>query len=195
MWTSRMENLPGHSGLKFFINHNGEPASYADVIMAWQNEQDFRTLFNSLLANTQYAAFRWETPLVTIDTQNRAFEFVVLNDPGLARPVDIYTFSEHFNKSSGRDILAFPNLGRDAILIVPQITGDAAAYGHLGAFVRQAPKNQQQELWRVVGEAMSRRIGAKPVWLNTAGDGVAWLHIRLDDRPKYYAFAPYRHWD
>jgi hypothetical protein len=51
---------------------------------------------------------------------------------------------------------------------------------------------QQRALWQSVGEAMSRRIGARPVWLSTAGAGVAWLHVRLDDRPKYYGYAPYR---
>jgi hypothetical protein len=39
---------------------------------------------------------------------------------------------------------------------------------------------------------MHQRVSAKPVWLSTAGGGVAWLHVRLDDRPKYYAHAPYR---
>jgi len=43
-----------------------------------------------------------------------------------------------------------------------------------------------------VAEAMTRRIGVKPVWLSTAGAGVSWLHVRLDDRPKYYGFGPYR---
>lgn len=31
-----------------------------------------------------------------------------------------------------------------------------------------------------------------PIWLNTAGGGVAWLHIRLDHRPKYYRYLPYK---
>ncbi len=31
-----------------------------------------------------------------------------------------------------------------------------------------------------------------PVWLSTAGAGVSWLHVRLDDRPKYYGHGPYR---
>ena len=31
-----------------------------------------------------------------------------------------------------------------------------------------------------------------PVWVSTNGDGVAWLHVRIDERPKYYAYAPYR---
>ena len=39
---------------------------------------------------------------------------------------------------------------------------------------------------------MQRRLSAKPVWLSTAGAGVSWLHVRLDDRPKYYGYAPYR---
>jgi hypothetical protein len=39
---------------------------------------------------------------------------------------------------------------------------------------------------------MVRRMSAKPVWLSTAGAGVSWLHVRLDDQPKYYGFALYR---
>jgi hypothetical protein len=31
----------------------------------------------------------------------------------------------------------------------------------------------------------------QPIWLSTAGMGVAWLHIRLDERPKYYSHKPY----
>jgi len=29
-------------------------------------------------------------------------------------------------------------------------------------------------------------------WLSTSGLGIAWLHVRLDERPKYYTHAPYR---
>lgn len=38
---------------------------------------------------------------------------------------------------------------------------------------------------------MTARVGTRPVWLSTAGAGVAWLHVRLDDRPKYYSYRPY----
>lgn len=27
--------------------------------------------------------------------------------------------------------------------------------------------------------------------LSTAGAGVRWLHVRVDDRPKYYHYRPY----
>jgi hypothetical protein len=42
---------------------------------------------------------------------------------------------------------------------------------------------------------MAARLSARPVWLSTAGAGVAWLHVRLDDRPKYYGFDEYRELD
>ena len=38
------------------------------------------------------------------------------------------------------------------------------------------------------------RIGPLPVWLSTAGGGVDWLHMRLDERPKYYRHLPWRNW-
>jgi len=77
-------------------------------------------------------------------------------------------------------------------MVVPCPKGPIAAYGHIGAFVRQAPEPQRHALWELVGAAMQRRLGTKPVWLSTAGAGVSWLHMRLDDRPKYYGYAPYR---
>ncbi len=39
---------------------------------------------------------------------------------------------------------------------------------------------------------MLKRIGEAPMWLSTAGAGVPWLHVRLEDRPKYYGHAAYR---
>jgi hypothetical protein len=83
-------------------------------------------------------------------------------------------------------------LSGDAILIVPCPKADPVCYGHLGAFVRLAPEPQQQAFWERVGIASQRRLNQAPVWLNTAGAGVAWLHVRLDDRPKYYRHAPFR---
>ena len=82
-------------------------------------------------------------------------------------------------------------MSKDAILIVPQPVAEASAYGHLAAFVRLAPVPQRQSLWSAVGETLGRRVGEKPVWLSTAGTGVSWLHVRLDDRPKYYGYPPY----
>lgn len=192
MWSTRSEAVAGGRGLRFWVDFKGEPASVAAVLAGWQGDAAFRAMFNALLAGVAYSAFRWETPPVTGASLARPFECVVLDSPGLARRPDPDAFAEHFSRASAAGMVEFANLGGDAILVVPTPQADPSAYGHLAAFVRQAPAAQQDALWQAVGEAMARRVGDKPVWLSTAGGGVSWLHVRLDDWPKYYSFGPYR---
>ncbi len=190
MWTPRCEELANVRGLRFAIDFDSRPATIADVLHGWQNDADFRSLFNLLLAEVPFTAFRWETPAVTTATMSQSFEFVLLDSPGLARRPDPKAFGMHFSRADA-DIAVFPNLGGDAVIVVPYPVADLSANGHLAAFVRLALESQCQALWKAVGDAMGRRIEAKPVWLSTAGAGVSWLHVRLDDRPKYYGFMPY----
>ena len=117
---------------------------------------------------------------------------MVIDEPGLDRPSNYYTFAEYFKEPSNSKIMTFSNLGNDAILIVPKPETDHSIYSHLANFVRSRAVDQQQEMWRTVGKSLLQKLSAKPVWLNTAGLGVSWLHIRLDDYPKYYIFEPYR---
>lgn len=192
MWTAHSEELEDGRGLRFIVAYDSRPATVAEVIRAWQGDAVFRSQFNALLADAPYTAFRWETPAVTAGTvAEQPFEFVLLDNPGLARRPDLKAFAEHFAGAQA-GVATFANLGGDALMVVPCPVAEPAAYGHLAAFVRRAPELQQHALWQAVGEAMARRIGVKPVWLSTAGAGVSWLHVRLDDRPKYYGFAPYR---
>jgi len=190
MWTAQSEPLANPRGMRLTFLLDARPATVADVLQAWQQDAAFRELFNFQLAAAPYTAFRWETPATTTATLSRPFECVLLDSPGLARRSDPDTFAEHFG-AARNGVATFANLGRDAIMVVPS-PGDASACGHLAAFVRLAPEPQRHALWQAVGGAMTQRVGSKPVWLSTAGAGVAWLHVRLDDRPKYYGFGPYR---
>jgi hypothetical protein len=192
MWSSRSEQMADGRILRVAIDRDSSPVSYAEVLRRWQQDADFRSVFIALLADAPFAAFRWETPPITTATANRPFEFVLLDSPGLARNPDAQAFAEHFSGTATGGVVEFPNLGNDAIMVVPCPNGPLSAYGHLGAFVRQAPESQRHALWKRVGAAMQRRLGTKPVWLSTAGAGVSWLHVRLDDRPKYYGYRPYR---
>lgn len=191
MWTTRCEQLPNSGGLRIAVDRDQRPATVAEVLDGWQSDAALRSGFTALLAAVPFAGFRWEVPAITADTANRAFECVVLDAPSLVCTPNPEAFAEHFTKAEG-GIAVFANLRKDALLVVPCPLAEHAAYGHLAAFVRLAPQWQQHALWQTVGEAMVGRIGARPVWLSTAGAGVAWLHVRLDDRPKYYAFEPYR---
>jgi hypothetical protein len=116
---------------------------------------------------------------------------VLLDSPHLSRRPDLSAFAEHLDGTTS-PVITFPNLGGDAVLVVPSPVGDLSAYGHLAAFVRQAPAAQRAALWLAVGNAMGERVSERPVWLSTAGAGVPWLHVRLDDRPKYYGYTGYR---
>lgn len=190
MWTAQSENLMQGRARRFTLEQQGILLTYEAVLQLWRTDASFRAFFSSLLANSPFSALRFETPPVSKETVSRTFEFVLLNDPGLAAKPDAKTFAEHFD--DGMDIVVFSNLGKDAILVVPCPKGPASDYGHLAAFLRSAPESQKQALWQEVAEAMIGRIGSKPVWLSTAGAGVSWLHVRLDDRPKYYGYGPYR---
>jgi hypothetical protein len=192
MWTSRSENLANGRTIKINIDLDASSVSYVEVLHRWQDDAEFRLFFIGLLADAPFAAFRWETPPITTATANRPFEFVLLDSPGLAREADAAAFAEHFGGAAQDGVVEFSNLGNDAIMIVPCPGDPLSAYCHLAAFVREAPEPQKHALWELVGAAMQRRLSSKPVWLSTAGAGVAWLHVRLDDRPKYYGYVPYR---
>lgn len=189
-WATRREDVTG--GVRFVLSRGEQLASTADVLTALAGDAAFRGWFNDLLADVPFAAFRWETPGVTSATAARPFEFVVLDAPHLARDPDPGAFAEHFRKEPGAEAVTFANLSGDSILVVPTPVAERAAYGHLAAFVRGAPAPQRDAVWKLVAETVLRRLGAGPVWLSTAGAGVPWLHVRLDDRPKYYGHAPYK---
>ncbi|MCE9544232.1 MAG: hypothetical protein K8T25_01720 [Planctomycetia bacterium] len=191
MWEARVEQASDNRVQKFQILRGAEAVRYADVLTLWQDDAAFQTFFIELLAGSPFRAFRWETPPLTSATGGRAFEFVLLRSDGLDRPADRSAFAGQFAGADPSGIATFANLGGDAVMVVPCPLGPESAYCHLASFTRSAPQAQQHALWQAVGNAMQRRLGERPVWLSTAGMGVAWLHVRLDDRPKYYGHGPY----
>jgi hypothetical protein len=179
---------------KYRIDCDGTTLSFARVIDLWCSDKTFRDFFNDVLAQSDFAAYRWETPVLNSNTVNHPFEFVLLNSPEFCRrKTDPNAFREYFVASdSDQGIVSFENLGGDAKLIVPSPRTDDTAYGHLAAFIRNAPATQVDALWQIVGRCVKERISDQPFWLSTAGGGVSWLHVRMDTSPKYYGYAPYR---
>jgi hypothetical protein len=94
--------------------------------------------------------------------------------------------------AADQDVLTFENLTKDATLIVPRPTGPMHVYAHLAAFVRGAAEAQRHALLRTLACALLLKMNDRPTWLSTSGLGVYWLHVRLDARPKYYNFQPYK---
>jgi hypothetical protein len=192
MWKTSIESLDNGRVQKFFILHHDRRILYSEVLERWQHDETFRDFFLSLLIDAPFSAYFWETPAVTKDTIDREFEFVLVDSPQLARVhPNSSAFASHFNNKNEM-IAIFPNLGNDALLVVPCPQAPNSVYTHLAAFVRQAPEHQKHSLWQNVGETLEQQLQDKPIWLSTSGLGVYWLHIRLDSFPKYYSFQPYK---
>lgn len=179
---------------KHNIQHNGTIVSSAELVAGWREDESFRDFFISLLAAAPFPAFFWETPAITTATMSQPFEFVLINSPVLvAQHSDPLAFAAQFRDAGDNNgIAAFRNLGGDALLVVPCPLVLESIYAHLATFSRAAPPSQQHALWRRVGESVAASISTKPLWVSTSGLGVNWLHVRLDSRPKYYNYQPYR---
>lgn len=176
----------------------GEPLTWKQAIELWQQDPEFRTLMTQILSDSSYAAFFWETRPLTPISLYQPWEFVLVNAPTLAKvspnpqPFAVYL------ETGSESIQVFPNLGGDALLLAPCALGPLATYTHLANFVRHAPAEQIDSLWQILGDQLQAMIGddlasrTVPLWVSTSGLGVYWLHIRLDDVPKYYTHRPYR---
>jgi hypothetical protein len=192
MWTSHLNQI-GRQTTKVTLSDDSRALSFGDVIGLWRDNNKFRGFFAALISQCPFHAFFWETPPVTKQRLDRSFEFVVIESGSLARlRPDPSPFASHFSSRRAEEVLAFPNLGGDAILVVPVPLADEACYTHLAQFLRTAPASQVDAFWRSTGVAMENRVSSAPTWLSTAGMGVSWLHLRLDSRPKYYRYEPYK---
>lgn len=160
-------------------------------IRFWERMRDdagLRALLATKLADAPFPSYFWETPPLPAD---RPFGFVLVDAPSLVgvRP-DRRAFAGQF--ASG-PISVGPNLSGDAWLVIPA-PSDGLEFPDLARFSRTAPPALVDRLWQEVAGAVVRWTETRddPVWVSTSGLGVHWLHVRLDTRPKYYSYAPFR---
>jgi hypothetical protein len=164
--------------------------TFGQLAHAWRTDEAFRQFWIECLRDVPFDAYCWECPPLQETNLEQPFECVFVASPSLARmPLDREAFGEHFRP--GCRVVTFDNLGGDAVLVAPCPDTADGDFGHLASFTATASRAHQGALWEAVGYALESRIGRRPLWLNTAGHGVAWLHVRLDSRPKYYRHVPY----
>ena len=168
--------------------------------------------------DSPFRGFFFETKGCSSKNVNeKQFEFVIIDAPFLAEfasQADPSSFAEHLRscdspKNGENDLPAcvFSNLSGKSTLVAPKamissktvdktkpttsITSQET-YGHLANFLRKAPANQIWGTWRMVAQVYLDQLQRpNSVWFSTCGTGVAWLHFRFDDRPKYYSYEPF----
>lgn len=195
MWHTAWRR-PDPARMHLVLHGDGGSLTVADVLRLWRDDDTFRGFWVETLRAPPFAAYCWEMPPLAHGRLDRPFECVFVDNPALAATgADPGPFEAHFRKAPDADTVTFDNLGGDARLVAPRPIADPAVYSHLAVFAREAPDNQARALWRTVAAASAERLDDPPFWLSTAGLGVYWLHVRLDDRPKYYRHRPYaRDW-
>lgn len=169
--------------------------SNRDVHMRWADDEAFCAQFSRTLAEAPMRAFFWETPQLSARSIDRPFECVLTPAPRLAFLLaDPRPFRRLFAAADATaEVVAFSSLGGDADLIAPRDTGEGADHAHLAGFLRTAAPAQTRALWRMVAAtAEAWAAHGQACWISTSGLGVAWVHVRIDSRPKYYTHTPYR---
>jgi hypothetical protein len=174
----------------------GRVPGWGEALVLLRTDPDFVDALVEALAGVPLEAFLWETPPVSAATLARPFEWVVIENRFLATvATDDLPFAQHVRGEQG--VRTFENLSGDATLVVPCAAGAdprPPSHAHLAAFVRAAPRALVHALWAEVARATEARLAAspEPCWVSTSGLGVFWVHVRIDERPKYYAHAPFR---
>ena len=190
-------------------NESGLPLTTNQWIKALQRGNV--TWLDQLLTDVPYKAYYFETKSMTnTSALKHPFEFVLVDAPRLAKrkprfrsfekPCQLLAAGDGNGNSSNSNNsygCVFPNLSGDALLIVPkpQVNVKDEGYTHLANFIRMAPTEQVEAFWKLVGTSYQRSLSGpddEMIWLSTAGNGVPWLHFRLDKTPKYYRYAPYK---
>lgn len=187
-WRAELERLSEQS-----VRYTFGELTFRDVLEGWEKSAGCRRFFTTLIAESEFRGLTWETPSLCRSGLSKRFEFVITDSPLLVSSgVDPKPFSEHFrSQPQAESVLIFPNLGGDALLVVPRQVGEAKVYGHLASFLRGAPEEQTERFWQQMAKAARQRFGDRPIWLSTAGLGVNWLHGRVCKTPKYYRHKGY----
>ena len=104
----------------------------------------------------------------------------------LPKEQNIFSFKEYIRKSKNKYVISFPNLSGDTLLVVP-MPREGKNYATIKDFVDSAPIIQQKMFWKEVAILSRRQMKKhKNVWVSTHGMGVAYLHVRICNNPKYY---------
>lgn len=169
----------------------GASLSFEQVFRSWAADEEFRRFWNAGLRDVPFSGYCWECPAVSVQDWSRPFECVFVSSRPLARlQQNPDPFTEHF--PPGCKVATFESRGRDALLVAPCPGTPGVNFAHLAVFASTAASEHASAFWKSVGEALRKKTGPIPIWLSTSGFGVSWLHVRLDSRPKYYQYAPYK---
>lgn len=180
---------------KLQFKNDGKYLTYHQTLTLWATNPSFRkSYWQSLIAHGGNGCL-WEHPRLTPFSADKPYECVITRTENFSRFTA--TSGPFLTKMElGTRVSTFPNLGGDSLLIVPNEPDENTDVNcrDLIAFCRTAPEEWLHEFWKRTGtEALKALADNSPrQFLSTHGFGVLWLHVRLEERAKYYNHQAYR---
>jgi len=170
----------------FRIKEGENLLSFHEVFDLWEESVEFVRFYVSGLNKFNFEAFYWEHPALNNEFLTQRYECILQKSKSLGhRSINEKAFADFIHEED--EVVDFMNLGKNTKLVIPTKKTDSETYNHLGKFLKLGAENQIIAVFQRVGKIVKQEIQErKLIWLNTAGGGVIWLHIRMDTKPKYY---------
>ena len=149
-------------------------------------------MFNNYMKEVtkKYNTVFWECVPISYNELNKVFQFVILDAPSLSNiRQDNITFSEYFQANNSMAV-QFLSKGGDSWLVSPRYVS-GKDFSSLSRFINNASESYIMCFWCCVANTLKSKLlsnKSKKFWLSTSGLGVNYLHVRIDERPKYYNF-------
>jgi hypothetical protein len=152
---------------------------WKEVLTDWENGKPLQYPKNVK------GRFQWNTSVLK-NNGNVPFKQTFRTNDKLPLIQNKKDFQEHITNSKNNFVVAFPNLSKDTMLVVP-IPIHGKNYSTLRDFIENAPELQQKEFWKKVAEVAKNFMHEKDkVWISVHGMGVGYTHVRISTSPKYY---------
>ncbi len=141
-------------------------------------------LFQLLFLQTQY--YIRFAPVQYKSLSDR-FQYSVVSANGLDKYVDAVTFGPQLQTCalSNQGGVVFHSKHKQTLLVIPCKSRQTPvhAYRYISDFHNLASLRQIQKLWKLAGQTLLELMHSQKTneWvLNTHGNTVAWLHVRID---------------
>ena len=153
--------------------------------------------FIEIFKQCPFEQYYFEVKPINIKNINTTqFEFVLYAATGLFNKAKYDKFEEYGINQSNNRIKHFMNPSKNTLLIVPTYNKkcDIHTYAHIANFMRYGNNKQQHNLLKKMFKYYEKELNktTNQLWLSTSGKGVPWLHIRIDQIPKYITFDEYK---
>ncbi len=152
---------------------------WSDVLTNWENGIILK------YHKSVKGAFQWNTSVLRNDGKI-LYKQSFRTDHNLSKNQNEKLFREYIKNSQNKYVVAFPNLSKDTMLVIP-MPNRGKNYATLKDFIDNAPLIQQKEFWKKVAEVAKKYMKEKGnIWISVHGLGVDYTHVRISSRPKYY---------